>query len=223
MKTKLIFSLLFSVIVLQLSAQDIKDKKEDNKKEKWIYKPNFMVGVDVLNGTVAFFSDRQLFQGFISSKVKGNTHAIIDAGFEKNRYLKNGYDATVNGPFAKIGAFYMLATDKENELNGFYAGGKVAGSFYNQEYKAIPVRGFGGSSSSVSMPSSSQSSFWIEGIIGGRVQLFESNFFIDVSMQPHYLISTSKQDEVQPMIVPGFGRSSSKFNMGFSWSLAYKF
>lgn len=219
MKTKLIFTSFFSLLGLLVSAQE----KKEAEKEKWKYEPNFMVGVDVLNSGVSFFSDRQLFQGFISSKIKGNIHAIVEAGFEKNVYQKNGYDATANGPFAKIGAFYMLARDPENEFNGFYGGAKVGGAFYTQEYFAIPIRGFGGSSSSVSMPSSSQSSFWLEGAIGGRVQLFESNFFIDVNMQPRYLMVTSKQDEVVPMIVPGFGRSSSKFNMGFAWNIAYKF
>lgn len=202
------------------SAQE---NKETEKKEKWKYEPNFMVGVDALNTGVSFFSDRQLFQGFISSKIKDNIHGIIEAGFEKNIYEKNGYDATANGPFFKIGALYMLAKDRENEFNGFYGGVKIGGSFYNQEYFAIPIRGFGGSSSSISLPSSSQTSFWLEGAIGGRVQLFESNFFIDVNMQPRYLVATSKQDEVVPMIVPGFGRSSSKFNMGFAWNIAYKF
>ena len=220
MKTKLIFSLFFSLLALQIFAQD---KKEEKNKEKWKYEPNFMVGVDVLNTTVSFFSDRQLFQGFVSSKIKDKTHAVVEAGFEKNVYQKNGYDAKVNGPFVKLGAFYMLAKDPENEFNGFYAGGKVAGSFYNQQYDAIPVRGYGGSTASVALAASSQSSFWLEGTIGGRVQLFDSNFYIDVNMQPHYLIATSKQDDVQPMIVPGFGRSSNKFNMGFSWNLAYKF
>lgn len=219
MKTKLIFTSFFSLLGLLFSAQE----KKEAEKEKWKYEPNFMVGVDVLNTGVSFFSDRQLFQGFISSKIKGNIHAIVEAGFEKNIYQKNGYDATVNGPFFKVGGFYMLARDPENEFNGFYGGAKIGGSFYTQEYFAIPIRGFGGSSSSVSMPASSQSSFWLEGTIGGRVQLFTSNFFIDVNMQPRYLMVTSKQDEVVPMIVPGFGRSSSKFNMGFAWSIAYKF
>lgn len=219
MKKKLIFTSVFSLLGLLVSAQ----QKKETAKEKWKYEPNFMVGVDVLNAGVSFFSDRQLFQGFISSKIKGSIHGIVEAGFEKNIYQKNGYDATVNGPFAKIGAFYMLAKDSENEFNGFYGGAKVAGSFYNQEYFSIPIRGFGGSSSSISLPASSQSSFWLEGTIGGRVQLFESNFFIDVNMQPRYLMVTSKQDEVVPMIVPGFGRSSSKFLMGFAWNIAYKF
>lgn len=220
MKKKLICTLFFSVLnVLVLAQENPKTEKKTAEK----YQPNFMVGVDVLNTGVSFFSDRQLIQGFISSKIRGNTHAIIEAGFDKNIYQNNGYDAKANGPFVKLGAFYMLAKDKENEYNGFYGGGKVAGSFYKQEYLAIPIRGYGGSTSSVSMPSSSQSSFWLEGTLGGRVQLFESNFYIDVNMQPRYLIVTSKQDDVVPMIVPGFGKSSSKFSMGFSWNIAYKF
>lgn len=219
MKKKLVYTLFFSVISLLASAQE--KPKTEKAKEK--YQPNFMVGIDVLNTGVSFFSDRQLIQGFISSKIRGNTHGIIEAGFDKNIYQNNGYDATANGPFVKLGALYMLAKDRENEFNGFYAGGKVAGSFYKQEYLAIPIRGYGGSESSISLPSSTQSSFWLEGTLGGRVQLFESNFFIDVNIQPRYLIVASKQDEVVPMIVPGFGKSSSKFNMGFAWNIAYKF
>lgn len=219
MKTRLIFTFFFSLIVFLSFAQENKE----TKKEKWKYEPNFMVGFDVLNGGVSFFSDRQLLQGFISSKVKDNIHGIIEAGFESNVYQKNSYDAKANGPFLKLGAFYMLAKDPENEFNGFYAGGKVGGSFYKQEYMAVPVRGYGGSSSSVSFPSASQSSYWLEGTIGGRVQLFESNFYIDVNLQPRYMVFTTKQDDIQPMIVPGFGKSSSKFNMGFAWNLAYKF
>ncbi|MDN3691154.1 DUF6048 family protein [Chryseobacterium tructae] len=221
MKTRLIFTFFFSLFGILIWAQE--KKKEEVKKTHWKYKPNFTVGLDVLNTGVGFFSDRKLYQGFISSKINGNVHAIAEAGFEKNIYQKNGYDAKVNGPFVKLGAFYMLAKDKENEFNGFYAGGKVAGSFYNQEYMAIPVRGYGGSNSSVSFPSSSQSSFWLEGTLGGRVQLFESNFYIDVNLQPRYLAYTSKQDDISPMIIPGFGKSSSKFNMGFAWNIAYKF
>lgn len=219
MKTKLIFTFFFSIIGFLSFAQD----KKETKKEKWKYEPNFMVGFDVLNTGVSFFSDRKLYQGFVSSKIKENIHGIAEAGFESNVYQKNGYDAKANGPFVKLGVFYMLAKDAENEFNGFYGGGKVAGSFYTQEYMKIPVRGFGGSSSSVAFPSSTQSSYWIEGTIGGRVQLFESDFFIDVNIQPRYMVFTTKQDDIQPMIVPGFGKSSSKFVMGFAWNIAYKF
>jgi hypothetical protein len=38
----------------------------------------------------------------------------------------------------------MLSMDTENPDNGFYAGAKMAASFYSQEYKKVPIRGFGG-------------------------------------------------------------------------------
>lgn len=197
--------------------------EQDSLKAKWKYEPNFMVGFDVLNAGIGVFSDRKLFQGFVSSRISKNIHAVADVGFEKNIYQKNGYDATVDGPFLKLGAFYMLAIDKENPLNGFYAGGKLAGSFYNQEYKAVPVRGYGGSETSVAFPASSQSSYWIEATVGGRVQLFDSPFYIDVTAQPRYLLFSTTQDDIKPMIVPGFGKSSAKFNVGFSWNINYYF
>ncbi len=182
-----------------------------------------MVGVDALNATTSVFSDRKIFQGFISSKISKNVHAVADLGYEKNIYVKNGYDAKASGPFLKLGGFYMLAKDPENEFNGFYAGSKIGLSSYSQEYFGVPVRGYGGGDSSVSFPKSNQFSGWLEGVIGGRVQLFESSFYIDVNMQPRYLLYTTKQDDIQPMIVPGFGRSSAKFNLGFAWNIAYKF
>lgn len=219
MNPRLTFSFFFSFLAICLSAQ----QASDSLQTKWKYEPNFMVGLDLLNAGSSAFSDRKLFQGFVSSRVTRNIHAVADVGFEKNIYQKNGYDATANGPFVKFGAFYMLAEDKENPLNGFYAGAKAAASYYNQEYFAVPVRGFGGSDTSASFPESSQGSVWLEATVGGRVQLFDSPFYIDVTMQPKYLLYSSTQEDIQPMIVPGFGKSSAKFNMGFSWNIAYYF
>jgi len=219
MKPRLIFSFFFSFLSLISFAQ----KEQDSLKTKWKYEPNFMVGFDVLNAGIATFSDRKMIQGFVSSQVTKNIHGVVEGGFEKNIYQKNGYDATANGPFLKLGAFYMLANDKENPFNGFFGGGKIGGSYYSQEYFAVPVRGFSGSDTSIAFPASTQSSYWIEAMIGGRVQLFETPFYIEVNMQPKYLAYSTTQEDLKPMIVPGFGKSSTKFNMGFSWNVAYRF
>ncbi|MFC6269530.1 DUF6048 family protein [Frigoriflavimonas asaccharolytica] len=218
MKQKHIFFLFFSLFFVNSFSQE---KMKKVSKEK--YEPNFIIGFDVVNAGISFSSDRKVYQGFVSSKIKKDLHAIIDAGFEKNIYQKNGYNAKVSGPYLKVGAFYMLIKDPENEFNGFYAGGKLAGSYYLQEYFAIPVRGFNGDSSSVAFPSSNQTAIWVEGNLGGRIQLFSSNFYIDLNVQPKYLAFATKQEDVDPVIIPGFGRSSGKFNMGFAWNLAYKF
>lgn len=217
MKIKHLFILFFSVFSCFAAAQ------QDSLASRYRYQPNFLVGFDLLNSGISFFADRKLFQGFVSSEVRKNIHALAEAGFEKNIYQKNGYDATASGFFAKIGGFYMLSNDPENRRNGFYAGPKLAASFYKQRYDAVPVRGYEGGDTSVAFPSSSQASYWLEGTVGGRVQLFASDFYIDVNMQPRYLLYSTKQDNIVPMIVPGFGKSSTKFNVGFTWNLAYSF
>jgi hypothetical protein len=219
MKAKRTFSFFFSLLVVLGMAQET----EITDKPDWKYEPNFMVGFDLLNAGLSFFSERKVYQGFVSSRLIRELHVVADAGFERNIYVKNGYDAEAKGPYVKLGSLYRLMKDPENRLNGFYAGGKLAASFYKQEYRAVPVRGFGGSSSFEAFPSSGQSTYWIEGAAGGRVQLFESNFYIEVNIQPKYLIYTTKQEDIQPMIVPGFGRSSGKFNMGYMWNIAYSF
>ncbi len=216
MKTKLTFILFFSFCLG--FAQE-----KDSLRTKFKYQPNFTVGVDVLNAAFATFSDRKLFQGYISTEVKKNVHIVLDVGFDKNVYQKGGYDASANGIFAKIGSYYMLSMDQENRDSGFYAGGKIGGSFYTQEYKSVPVRAYGGSDAYLSFRSSNQSSYWVEGLVGARVQLFNSKFYVDVNAQPRFLAYTTKQENMTPMIVPGFGKSSNKFNVGFSWNLAYQF
>lgn len=216
MKAKLIFILFFSYCLG--FAQE-----KDSIKVKYKYQPNFNVGVDVLNAAFATFSDRKLFQGFISTELKKNLHAVLDVGYDKNVYQKGGYDSSANGFFAKIGGFYMLSIDQENKGSGFYAGGKLGGSFYTQDYKSVPVRAYGGADAYLSFPSSSQSSYWVEGFAGARVQLFKSKLYVDINAQPRFLAYTTKQEEMMPMIIPGFGKSSNKFNVGFSWNLVYGF
>lgn len=218
MKTRRIFTLFFSVFALLVFAQET-----DSVRAKWKYEPNFTVGVDVLNAAFATFSDRKLFKGFVSSRISRKIHGVAELGVEKNSYNKNGYDATASGFFIKPGAFYMLSVDPENTLSGFYGGAKLGASFYSQEYYKIPVRGYEGSDQSVAFPKSSQSSYWVEANAGGRVKVFDTNFFIDLNVQPKFLVYTTKQEGIMPMIIPGFGKSSSKFAMGFSWNIGYLF
>ncbi len=222
MRVKSIFICAFSILSVSVFSQA---KKGEKKKDsvKWKYKTNFIVGVDVLNLGTGFFGDRHLVQGSISSRIKKKVHAFIDLGYDKNIYQKNAYDAKADGLFAKIGGFYMLSMDPENDMNGFFAGAKLAGSFYHQEYMAIPVKGINSEGVTLAFDPSKQSSYWIEAVLGARVQVFNSNFFIDVNLQPRYLAYTTKQEEIKPMIIPGFGKSSGNFTMGFSWNIAYKF
>ena len=118
----------------------------------------------------------------------------------------------------------MLSMDTENPDNGFYAGTKMAASFYNQEYKKFPFVVLVAVTNILFFPSVNQSAYWLEGFAGARVQLFKSNLYVDVNAQRRFLLYSTKQEEMKPMIVPGFGlKVLLKFNVGFSWNLAYQF
>ncbi|WP_073552214.1 DUF6048 family protein [Elizabethkingia meningoseptica] len=223
MEARLFFTLIFSLFISLSFAQEKKKVSDTLASKKYKYKPNVMIGVDVLHLGLAAFSDQKMLQAFASSRIKPRIHLLADVGYEKNKYDKNGYDVSANGIFFKAGAMYMLSPDPDNMQNGFYAGGKVAASFYQQEMKSIPIRGYQGQDSYASFPQSSQSAYWLEGVVGGRIELFDSNFFIDVQVQPKFLAYTTKQENIVPMVVPGFGTNANKFKVGFMWSIAYLF
>lgn len=235
MKIRLFFTSVFSLLWICSFGQtndtlksgttltSVPTEKENVKDSSWHYEPNFSIGFDVLHLGFSFFTDQKMYQGFISSRLTQKLHAVADVGFEKNIYDKNGYDVKANGIFGKLGVLYMMMPDPENVENGFYIGGKLAASFYNQEMKAIPIRWIQGKDSFASFPKSSQSAYWIEATIGGRVEILGSRLFIDVQAQPKYLLYSTKQEDIKPMVIPGFGKDAGKFKIGYMWSLGFRF
>lgn len=184
---------------------------------------DWIVGFDVLNGSLSLFSDRKLVQFFVSKSIGPKLNVVGDLGYESSVYERNGYQGSANGMFAKIGSTFMLVKESETDLNGFYAGPKLGFASYTQEYTRVPVKGASGTEGFLTLPASRQFSAWLEASVGGRVKLFDTPFLIDVNVQPRYMLYSTKQEEMQPMIVPGFGKSSTKFTVGFAWNLAYQF
>lgn len=227
MRTKPIFTCFFSLLSLLIFAQKTPGKlhqgsqptEEKNRPERFAY---WMAGVDVLNASLAFFTERKVFQTSLSTPYNRKLMLVADAGLEKNQYGKLGYSAQASGPFVKVGATYPLLWEAARPDNRFYAGLKIAAAFYRQQYDAVPVKGALGLTSTFSLPSSNQSSYWAEAVLGGRIELSQSRWFLEANVQPRYLVFSTKQEDLAPMIVPGFGRSSGKFNLGFYWGIAYR-
>ena len=81
MRIESIFIFVFSLLPLSVFAQNqAEEKKQDSIK--WKYTPNFTVGIDVLNLGTGFFGDRQLIQGFVSSRINKKVHAIVVVGYD---------------------------------------------------------------------------------------------------------------------------------------------
>lgn len=236
MKTIRICLLFFSFLGVLLFAQQKKTPQADSVIQK--IKPGFffkkwfktdkkyqkiIVGVDVLHLGLMPFSNQKTLSGYASFSLNKNRHLVADAGFESNRFDENQYHVLAEGLFFKFGTYYMLFFEENKPLNGFYIGAKLGTSVYKQTYNAIPIRGYKGNDASTFLPSSNQNANWIEFPIGARVQVFQTAFYLDIQAQPRFILFQTKQEGVQPMIIPGFGQSSSNSNLGFMWAIAFRF
>jgi len=212
MKIRQLFILFFSIVFSVIFSQ--------TKKNNF----NLMIGFDVLNLGLAKVTDQEMSQVFVSYEVKPKKHLILDIGYERNKYNKNAYNFIAEGNFIRAGMLYMFNTDFDDIQNGFYIGGKFAASFYSQNIKSIPIKGAVGiSNSEFSFPWSYQYAYWLEAAVGGRVRVLRTRFFVDAQIQPKYLFISTKQENIIPMVIPGFGTDAGAFKLGFMWSIAYLF
>ena len=181
------------------------------------------VGVDLGTPAQAIFSDKQGAQAFVSYQFKQKWVAIAELGYEKNKFNENSWKVDINGIYGKIGANWFINQEPANPLNGFYVGGRLAYASYNQKIDSYPIRDIYSNTiiGEGSKPKTTVSSYWVEVVIGGRVQLIK-NLYSDFSIHPAVYLGGKKQDDIDAMVVPGYGRNNGPFNLPIFWGFSYK-
>ena len=184
---------------------------------------NVFVGVDFATPAQAIFSDKQGAQAFISYQFKQKWVAIAEVGFEKNKFDENSWKVDVDGIYGKFGLNWFINQDPSNLLNGFYVGGRVAYASYNQSINNYPIRDIYTNTivAEGSLPKTAVSSFWVEAVVGGRVELVK-NLYADFSLHPAVYLGGKKQDKIDAMVVPGYGRNNGPFNIPLFLGISYK-
>ncbi|HJD87537.1 MAG TPA: DUF6048 family protein, partial [Empedobacter falsenii] len=144
---------------------------------------DIFIGVDVFNPIVAAFSDKKGVSAFASYQINNKWHAVIEAGFEKNNFNEINWDVDVDGIFAKVGANWFVTQDVDNQSNGIYIGGRIAYSHYSQTINSYAIRDLQSNEiiDTGSLPKANVSSYWIEAVVGGRVEIFK-NFYGELSL-----------------------------------------
>ncbi|QES94264.1 hypothetical protein F0358_16835 [Empedobacter brevis] len=186
-------------------------------------KHDIFIGVDLFNPIVAAFKDKKGASVYASYQINTKWHAVVEAGFEKNKFDEIHWNVDVDGIFAKAGANWFITQDVENQSNGIYIGGRVAYSKYSQTVNSYPIRDLQSNEiiNKGSLPKANVSSYWIEAVIGGRVEIFK-NFYGELALHPAAYIGGKKDQGIEPLIVPGYGKYSGPFNMPVFWGIAYK-
>ena len=183
---------------------------------------NLFVGVDLFNPIMSAFSDKQGVQAMISYKVHKKWNAVAEVGYEKNRYDELDWDIDVNGLYFKLGFNWFISQDYEDASNGFYTGMRFAYSAYQQTVNQYPIRVSNNQVDEYgSFPTANVSAYWVEILGGARVRLIQ-NFYADVSIRPEIYIGSKKQEGLDPLIIPGYGKDIGPINFSVFWGITYK-
>lgn len=206
-----------STVFLEETKDTIQNLK--NKKSAG----NLFVGVDLFTPIVSAFSDKQGGQAMVSYKVYKKWNAVAEVGYEKNKYEELDWKVNVDGLYFKLGFNWFVSQDHEDASNGFYTGFRFAYSAFNQEINQFPIRLPNNQIDELgSLPSAQVNAYWVEIVGGARVRILQ-NFYADLSIRPEIFIGSSKQEGIEPLVVPGFGKDTGPINFSVFWGLTYKF
>lgn len=200
--------------------KEVKDSVSTQKSHK--NAGNLFIGVDLFNPIMSTFTDKQGGQAMISYRVHKKWNAVAEVGYEKNKFDELDWKVDVDGLYFKLGFNWFASQDHENASNGFYTGLRFAYAAYQQQIHQYPIRLPNNQVDEYeSLAKENVSSYWIELVGGSRVKLF-SNFYADVSIRPEIYMGSKKQENIDPLVIPGFGKDRGPVNFSVFWGLTYK-
>lgn len=208
---------------IQLEASEMAQELQDDLKQKNPNRVgNFFIGADLFQPIVSGFGDRKGAVFMASYRVYKKWNAVLEVGFDKNIYDEHDWNMAVEGMYYKLGFNWFISQDAQNLSNGFYTGLRFAYADYDQTVRQYPIRlsdnqvgGYG------ALPTARVSAYWLELVAGARVHLLH-NFYADISFRPEIYIGSKKQENIDPLVIPGYGKDIGPINFNVFWGLTYQ-
>lgn len=186
-------------------------------------KQGVMVGVDLFNPALGLFADKKGYEAMVAVPIKERWNIVAEVGYEQNRFANNNWDVDVNGLFARLGVNWFVSQDRLNSNMGYYFGGRLAFSPFQQTINRYVIQGVDMPNVEGSIPQHSATAVWLEPLAGGRVQLFNTPLYVDANVRLKIKLYDNNEEDISPLIIPGFGTNNNGLNFGLNWSLGYIF
>lgn len=208
---------------IQLETKSLVTEVQDSLVQKKTNRAgNLFVGVDLFHPAMASFTDRKGGLAMMSYRVYKKWNAVVEVGFEENLYDELDWNIAVDGLYFKLGFNWFISQDNENASNGFYTGMRFAYATYDQTIHQYPIRLSNGQVNDYGqLPTAAVSAYWLEVVGGARVRLL-GNLYGEVSVRPEIYLGSKKQEDIDPLIIPGYGKDIGPINFSVFWGLSYK-
>ncbi|MBV7441828.1 hypothetical protein KRX57_10395 [Weeksellaceae bacterium TAE3-ERU29] len=215
-KFLLIFSLIINVSFLFSQENGIEFKPQKERKR-------IFVGIDIAQPIIQLIGEKAGYEATISVPVYKKWQAAGEVGYETNSFDESGWEGKASGIFAKVGANWVVEEDDINPNMNFYLGGRFAFSKFNQKIDSFLIQGYNTPNVKGSLPESDDLAVWLEPLVGARVPIRESNFYIDANARITLLLYSNDGNKVDPIAIPGFGKNNSGINFRLIWAIGYAF
>jgi len=218
----LLFVTLLNSFVLGQEKAKTDTVSIDNNGKKHLF-----IGVDLFAPALSFFSDKKGMNAYLSLRIKGRWTGVAELGYEKNIYDDIGWNVEGKGFYIGAGVNYMITNMDTDNGEGFYVGGRVMYSPFKQTVKSYPITGIdpNGKLQVIgydSLPSANIGSGWLEVVGGAKVQLGKTPFYLDFMARPKVRIFSQKQDDIDNLVIPGYGKDKGSFQISLFWGVSYR-
>lgn len=220
---KYIFSLLLLFISFSFSFGQDNDTlfAPVKVKEPLVFK-GIKLGVNVGRFSDYLFKpDRFSYEGSIDFNISHKYYGVIEAGYSELTREEDNYTYYSDGYFYKVGLdFNMLKKHPTDYLGMGFRVGRADFS-HSADNVLIEDARWGTSLESISIDSKSYNTYWLEVSFGLKGELLK-NVYFGWSALVRVGISGRKDNEFQPIDIPGFGKGANTVNLGANYYIYYQ-
>ncbi|MFH4965605.1 DUF6048 family protein [Gaetbulibacter sp. M235] len=219
---------VFLLLCIPVQAQNDSIISTVNDSLKIKLKYGLRVGGDI-GKLIRSFSDDE-YTGFeinADYRIKKALYIAGELGIEEKITTNDYLDVTTSGSYLKAGIDYNLYKNWLDMDNMVYSGFRVGASAFSQQINNFTVYNtsqYWGEqySSTEAQKFNDLTAFWIELIIGIKVELF-NNLYLGLNAQLKGLVSETVPDNFENIYIPGFNKTydSSGIGVGYGYSISY--
>lgn len=231
MKQQPTLTYFISSLVLLLFCVSVHAQNDGTVKDSIIIKEKYglRVGGDIGKLIRSFADDDYSgFEVMADYRLKKRLYIAGEIGFEEKNTITNYLDITSRGSYIKGGIDYNMYQNWLNMDNMIYTGFRIGASTFSQNLNSFTVYTTNQYWSPQFTSNDLQefdglTAFWVELILGMKVELF-NNLFLGLNVQLKIMASETEPDNFGNVYVPGFNKTfdSSGIGVGYGYTMSYR-
>ena len=216
-------TLLYISICLLILSSPLKGLAQEKQNEDvWRYEgPRIGVDLSRFVSTYLQSADRWGWELQGDFPVKGYWFPTVEAGMMGLNDRRDNFHYQANGIYGRLGTdFNILRYRSLDDGDLVFIGARYGYSRFNQQADEVQYSNFWGNYTT-SIPKRNMSAHWGEFVFGMKGEIFR-NVFLGWSLRVKFMVSETKDPNMSPYIVPGFGKTNVDIPMDFSYGIYYR-